>query len=212
MSARVLTQKCELGLLDPDLSPIPPVLRSRVGESGDIERSGVSEGGAELRDEASKGADSMLLAEAAPGSVDLDTAENRSLACWLAEQSVVLLGNASGILPLRAERSGKIALVGPLADEQAAMLGFYSFPAHVGPQHPHVPIGVRIPTILEALREELPEALREELTVAGICAETGYFLRAGLLPAAGLALPFADACHSSRYSWRISRRLWPILR
>lgn len=36
------------------------------------------------------------------------------------------------------------------------MLGCYSFPAHVGPQHPETPVGVRLPTVLESLRDEWP--------------------------------------------------------
>src|SRR6185312_11248931 len=111
---RVLTQKCELGLLDPDWSPVPPVLRDGLGES----------------------ADPAQLPEAAPGSVDLDTPANRALARHLAEQSVILLDNKQGLLPLRKQNAGKVAVVGPLADEASAMLGCYSFPMHVGPQHP----------------------------------------------------------------------------
>jgi beta-xylosidase len=38
------------------------------------------------------------------------------------------------------------------------MLGCYSFPSHVGVQHPEVPMGIDIPTVLEALRTELPDA------------------------------------------------------
>lgn len=43
-------------------------------------------------------------------------------------------------------------MVGPRADEPGAMLGCYSFPMHVGPHHPDVPFGVRVPTLLEALQ------------------------------------------------------------
>jgi beta-xylosidase len=130
---RVLTQKCELGLLDPGWDPVPAVLR---GESG-----GAAEG----------------LPDAAPGSVSLDTPDNRALARRLAEESVILLDNRSGLLPLAAT-TREVALVGPLADDASAMLGCYSFPAHVGPQHPDVPLGLSIPTVLEALRAELGHA------------------------------------------------------
>ena len=127
---RVLTQKCELGLLDPDWNPVPPILRKGSGGEG--------------------------LPEPAPGSVCLDSPENRALARRVAEESVVLLENRSGMLPLVAMQD--LAVVGPLADDVSAMLGCYSFPAHVGPQHPDVPLGVSIPTVLEALRGEFGDA------------------------------------------------------
>ena len=124
---RVLTQKCELGLLDPDWDPVPPVLRAESAAG---------------------------LPEPAPGSVSLDSPDNRALARRLAEESVILLENRSGLLPLAAT-TREIALVGPLADDASAMLGCYSFPAHVGPQHPDVPLGLSIPTVFEALRGKL---------------------------------------------------------
>ncbi|WP_159944267.1 MULTISPECIES: beta-glucosidase [unclassified Nocardiopsis] len=86
--------------------------------------------------------------------VDLDPAEHRALARELAERSVVLLSNPREALPLAD--GGDLALVGPLADTGDAVLGCYSFPAHVGRRHPDTPVGVEIPTLLEALRAELP--------------------------------------------------------
>jgi beta-xylosidase len=64
-AARVLTRKCELGLLDPDWAPL------------------------------SGGADG---AEPAP---DLDPPEHRDLARRLAEESLILLANPAGLLPVR---------------------------------------------------------------------------------------------------------------
>jgi beta-xylosidase len=87
------------------------------------------------------------------GRVDLDPPENRALARELAEKSVVLLSN-TGVLPLRAR--SRIAVVGPNADDPMAMMGCYAFPAHVGPPHPGAGLGVEIPTVLAALRAELP--------------------------------------------------------
>ncbi|MBO1330928.1 glycoside hydrolase family 3 N-terminal domain-containing protein [Streptomyces sp. VRA16 Mangrove soil] len=112
---RVLTQKCELGLLDPDWEPT----------AGDT-------------------------------PVDLDPPHMRELARQVAEESVVVLANDSGVLPLTDVT--RVALVGPLADEQAAMLGCYTFPRHVGVHHPELPAGVEVPTLAEALRAELPGA------------------------------------------------------
>lgn len=114
---RVLTQKCELGLLDPDWTAGPP----------------------------------------ASPPVDLDPPPMRLLARELAEESVVLLANAAGALPLAP--AARIAVVGPLADDPAAMLGCYTFPRHVGVEHPHLPMGVAVPTLLQALRAEFPGAM-----------------------------------------------------
>jgi beta-xylosidase len=114
---RVLRQKCELGLLDPDWEPTT-----------------------------------------VDGRVTLDPESGRELARRLAEESVVLLTN-DGTLPLR--EGARLAVVGPQADAVSAMFGCYSFPSHVGSQHPEVPMGVEIPTLLEALAVELPPELVE---------------------------------------------------
>jgi len=88
--------------------------------------------------------------------IDLDSAANRALARRLAEESVVLLDNPDGALPLPPDT--RIAVVGPRAADALAMLGCYSFPSHVLAHHPDVPMGVEIPTVLQALRTELPDA------------------------------------------------------
>jgi beta-xylosidase len=87
--------------------------------------------------------------------IDLDSAANRALAREVAEQSVILLSN-DGILPLASP--GRIAVIGPNADNPFAVLGCYSFPAHVGVQHPEVAIGIDLPTVLETIRAEFPGA------------------------------------------------------
>lgn len=89
------------------------------------------------------------------GSVDLDPVENRGLARELAESAIVLLCN-DGTLPLRAPRC--IALIGPNGDDPYAVLGCYSFPLHVGIHHPDFGMGIALPTLLESLRAEFPEA------------------------------------------------------
>ncbi|MGW8850123.1 beta-xylosidase/alpha-l-arabinosidase [Streptomyces xiamenensis] len=118
---RVLTQKAELGLLDPGWSPEPSALAD------------------------------------GSGTVDLDPPQLRAAARRLAEESVVLLANPRGVLPLAP--TARIAVTGPFADEVAAMLGCYSFPRHVGVEHPELPLGVEVPTLLESLRAELPDAV-----------------------------------------------------
>jgi beta-xylosidase len=160
---RVLIQKCELGLLDPDWSPVPPALQP---------------------------ASTGVLPDPAPGSITFDPDENRTLARRLAEESVVLLDNRSGLLPLTTSPQ-EIAVIGPLADDTAAMLGCYSFPAHVGPQHPDTPLGVRIPTVLEALRDEIPAAT---ITTAQGCDVTDAALDPSELEIALSTARSADIC------------------
>jgi beta-xylosidase len=142
---RVLTQKCELGLLDEDWTPEPV------------------------------------------GPIDLDSAANRALARRLAEESVVLLTNPDGLLPLSPDT--RIAVVGPRAADPLAMLGCYSFPSHVGVQHPEVPMGIEIPTLVQALRAELPDA---KVTYAEGC-DTSDPDRSGFEEAVARAAE-ADVC------------------
>ncbi|TDD88965.1 glycosyl hydrolase [Saccharopolyspora karakumensis] len=103
---RVLDQKVELGLLDPDWSP--EVAQPR----------------------------------------EFDSARNRDLARRLAEESVVLVAN-DGTLPVR--EPGRVALVGPLADDPFALLGCYSFPAHIGVSYPDWPHGIDLPTFRDEI-------------------------------------------------------------
>ena len=115
-AARVLRQKCELGMLDPGWSALP----------GDPE-----------------------------GDIDLDPPAHRALARRLAEESVVLLANEGGALPLNtAPRTGRVAVVGPLADDPLAFFGCYSMPRHLGRRADGA--GVEVTTLLAALRAELP--------------------------------------------------------
>jgi beta-xylosidase len=161
-AARVLAQKCRLGLLDPDWSPLPPALRDSGGG----------------------------------GEVDLDPPAGRALARQLAEESVVLLANPGG-LPLPP--AARIAVVGPLADDPAAMLGCYTFPNHVGRDRAGASAtgaapgdgawGVTIPTVLASLADELPAA---RITHAAGCQVRGND-RSGIAAAAALAAE-ADVC------------------
>ncbi len=89
------------------------------------------------------------------GTIDLDPAENRALARELAERAIVLLSN-DGTLPLRVPK--RIALIGPNGDDPFAVLGCYSFPLHVGIHHPEFGAGIELPTLLESLQAEFPDA------------------------------------------------------
>jgi beta-xylosidase len=84
--------------------------------------------------------------------VDLDPAEARDVARRIAEESVILLAN-DGTLPLGP--TSRIAVIGPNADSAEALLGNYSFTNHV--EVPAgTPLGIALPTVLEALRAERP--------------------------------------------------------
>ncbi|WP_024288898.1 glycoside hydrolase family 3 N-terminal domain-containing protein [Cellulomonas sp. KRMCY2] len=110
---RVLTQKAELGLLDPPTTDPP-------------------------------GADDPI---------DLNPPAHAALARQVAEESVILLAN-TGALPLVTPAT--VAVIGPNADSGPALLGDYSFTNHVEVHHPDIEPGLVIPTVLEALRSELP--------------------------------------------------------
>ena len=126
---RVLRQKCELGLLDPDWSPGP----------GPATSDGQAPGQA-----------------GAPGP-NLDPPASRALARRLAEESVILLANPAGVLPL--PETAKVAVVGPLADDPLAFFGCYSLPRHLGGTSPHPgeragdgTAGVEVATVRQALQ------------------------------------------------------------
>lgn len=135
---RVLTLKGELGLLDGDWEAVPAALTGA-------------------------GASEEVLAtdpEDVRGSVSLDTDEGREIARQIAEKSVIMLSN-DGVLPLTVDGQAapkRVAVIGPAADFEFAVLGCYSFPAHIGVQYPGTPTGIRIATLLESLRAEFPGA------------------------------------------------------
>ena len=99
---------------------------------------------------------------------DLAPPASRALARRLAQESVVLLAN-DGILPLAAGPPARsIAVVGPRADDPYAMLGCYSFPSHVGVKYPDLELGVEIPTVLAALRNQFPDTAIEYAPGCGV--------------------------------------------
>ncbi|HYF64587.1 MAG TPA: glycoside hydrolase family 3 N-terminal domain-containing protein, partial [Herpetosiphonaceae bacterium] len=67
-------------------------------------------------------------AEAAPSV--FDTPEQRGLARDIARQSIVLLKNEAGLLPLERPL-GSIALIGPNADSARALVGDYAYVCHI---------------------------------------------------------------------------------
>lgn len=87
------------------------------------------------------------------GELDLDKPENRQLAHAVAQSSAVLLSN-DGALPLPA--TGRIALIGPCADDVRTMFGCYSFPNHVLAERDDLGNGVEAVSLRHALTAELP--------------------------------------------------------
>lgn len=95
-----------------------------------------------------------------PTAIELDSPQHRDVARRLAEESVVLLAN-DGVLPLTGpgrHAPTRVAVLGPNADRAEALMGCYSFANHVLVHHPGVPLGFEIPSVLETLQAELPEA------------------------------------------------------
>jgi len=135
-AARVLRQKCELGLLDPGWSP---GRRSPDGPGGDGAVGPDGDGPA-----------------SPDGAVDLDPPGHRRLARLLAEESIVLLANDRQLLPIG--EAGRLAVVGPLASDPLAFFGCYAFPRHVLDRHPEIGIGISTASLLDALRGEFPGA------------------------------------------------------
>ena len=93
-------------------------------------------------------------------NIDLDPPAQRALARRLAEESVVLLANDGGALPLapagREGDPGRVAVIGPLADDPLAFFGCYTMPRHLASTDG---AGVEVTTLLGALRAELPDVV-----------------------------------------------------
>lgn len=145
----------ELPTGDAYLQPLADRIRSGSFDEAYVDR-------AVLRALAQKEELGLLDADAfegdPPADVDLDSPRHRELARRLAEESVVLLSN-DGVLPLerRARSLAKVAVIGPNAHRAEALQGCYSFANHVLADHPDLPLGFEIPTVLESL----PGAFRE---------------------------------------------------
>ncbi|PYC70767.1 glycosyl hydrolase [Micromonospora arborensis] len=117
-------------------------------------------------------------------SLRLDDEISQDVAVRLARESVVLLHN-NGVLPLPT--GGRVALVGPAADDPMAMLGCYSFPNHVGVHHSEFGLGLDIPSLRDELARRVPLLSHEPG-----CAITGDHTSG--IPAAVAAAAAADVC------------------
>ena len=90
--------------------------------------------------------------------IDFDSARNRDIARRMAESSIVLLENSTGLLPLQTPQ--RIAIVGPCADDAQTFFGCYAFPNHVIPMYPDFDggIGIVAESLLSAMRSEFGSA------------------------------------------------------
>jgi len=125
--------------------------------------------------------------------IDLDPSESRDVARKLADESIVLLKNERGVLPLHGRT--RIAVIGPNADSPEALMGNYSFTNHIVVPD-DTPLGISVPTVLEALRTELADSV--EIGHALGCAvradqESPVEAAASIWAAAALAAD-ADLC------------------
>lgn len=98
---------------------------------------------------------------------DLDSPASREIARRLASESIVLLANDAGVLPLAP--SARIAVVGPLAADDLAFFGCYSVARHLVVSYPEAVDGVAVTTVLDALRG----SHGSEVAYAAGCAVTG---------------------------------------
>jgi beta-glucosidase len=73
--------------------------------------------------------DPYVDSDAAPAA--FGTPAGRDLARRAAESSLVLLTNADGALPLDPSRLGRVAVIGPAADDPRLLEGDYHYPAHL---------------------------------------------------------------------------------
>jgi beta-glucosidase len=89
------------------------------------------------------------------GELDLDKPASRALAHEVARSAAVLLSN-DGTLPLPS--AGRIALIGPCADDVRTMFGCYSFPNHVLSDRDDLGNGVDAVSLRTALAAQLSSA------------------------------------------------------
>jgi beta-xylosidase len=124
--------------------------------------------------------------------IDFDSAGNRDIARRMAESSIVLLDNPTGLLPLQAPQ--RIAVIGPCADEPQTFFGCYAFPNHVIPQSSQLDQGIGI------VADSLLDALRAEFPSAEVRYESGCLVSGGDL--SGVAAAVDEAARPTWWCWR----------
>ncbi|MDQ2812313.1 MAG: glycoside hydrolase family 3 C-terminal domain-containing protein [Actinomycetota bacterium] len=130
---RVLRQKCELGLLDPDWPGADGIAEAEAVI--DLDPPGHRALARRLAEESI-----VLLANREPTGHEPNEPD----------------GSPRAALPLRPDAS--IAVIGPLAEDPLAFFGCYSMPRHLSGQYPEAAQGPPSDTVFAALRAELPGA------------------------------------------------------
>lgn len=132
--------------------------------------------------------------DAAAAIAVFDTPAQRQLARRAAAESVVLLQN-DGVLPLRPG-VGKIAVIGPHADDQRMLQGDYHYPAHL-----EIVFQFNPPEVLEGLEgigAPTPGTGTDQLPESGGSFKAGPHFTPHVTPLAGLraALPGVDITYA----------------
>jgi beta-glucosidase len=96
-----------------------------------------------------------IYVDAAAVDTVFDTPQQRALSRDIARQSIVLLKNDGGLLPLD-KRLSSIAVIGPNADNPRNMVGDYTYMAH----HSYETCSVRIVTVLEGIKSKVSSTCR----------------------------------------------------
>ena len=128
-AARVLRQKCELGLLDPGWSPAE---EDSAGSPPDLDPADLDPPGHRALARRMAEESVVLLANRAPEP------------------------GGAAVLPLRPDAS--LAVIGPLAADPLAFFGCYSMARHLGYRYPEAADGLHVTTVLDALTAERPGA------------------------------------------------------
>jgi beta-xylosidase len=129
-------------------SELPRLIRDGIVDERDLDRSVQRH----LRHKFEAGLlDDAPLVPVDAESVDLNSSRNRDISSRIAEESVVLLRDEDALALLGA---GTIAVLGPAADRFRSLVGCYAFPNHVLSKHPGHDLGIEIPTVLTAIRDE----------------------------------------------------------
>lgn len=135
--------------------------------------------------------DNPYVDEAAAAAV-FDTEADRALARRAATESIVLLHNDGSVLPLDPARLGRVAVIGPAADDRRLLQGDYHYPAHLEIVYDRD----GIPGTNQG-REEAPAGGDQYLPSTGGAFQPGPHFTEHITPLAGLraALPATEIVH-----------------
>ncbi|MEV1000313.1 glycoside hydrolase family 3 N-terminal domain-containing protein [Nonomuraea sp. NPDC050202] len=188
---RLLTQKAQLGLLDPGWTP-----EGSVAGAGTVDLDSPANR-ALARELAER---SIILLDA--GSVLPLLGEDAGAAADAGAGGVAGAGAGAETDTSASARAGasasaggertpprRVAVVGPAAHDARTFMGCYAFPNHVLPRHPGLGLGIEAPSVLDALTAELPGA---EISYAKGCEVRGED-RSGFAGAVAAARD-ADVC------------------